>query len=208
MFISKGARAVGFCLAFKYLPLITAVRKDLDGAVRTSSTCHRAYSDVKAEYLGGVQHNAAAIPLSDADRVIIDTVLGDRIARCIGACNSYTIQVMSDDVVGANDIIGQPVFDPDTRTLIPPILSRSRIAPNNVASDGVIRPPITKIDPLAIFADQITLAYRAFTDPSIAANRVIGTTTKRDPRTREIDNLQPPDDISTGVDFQPIDPFT
>ena len=59
---------------------------------------------------------------------------------------------MSNDVVGANIIVYHTVFDPDTWTLIPPILSSSRIGPNNIAGDNVMRPPITKIDPYAIIA--------------------------------------------------------
>ena len=67
MFISKCPRAVGFCLAFKYLPLLAAVGKDLDGATSTSSASHRAHSYVKAKYLGRIQNDVAAIHTSNAD---------------------------------------------------------------------------------------------------------------------------------------------
>jgi hypothetical protein len=115
---------------------------------------------------------------------------------------------MSDDIVGTNYILGHSILNQNAIYLVSPIKGIRRIGADNVTDDAVKRSLAAQVDPDTILTSKIAKANRSRTYTPIAANRVVRTATKRDPRAAEVDDLQAPDGVSIGVDFQPIDPIT
>ena len=131
----------------------------------------------------------------------MDTVPGDGVAVGVGAPDHHSGRPVVCDDVGRPDDIVRCAGAGDTSRHVAPVQGPGRICPDHVADDDAVGCP-REPDTDFVLTDQIALAQRPGPYLPLTANQVVRVIANRYSRSREADDLQSSNDVSTGGDLQ------